>query len=84
MLFSLCLIYSTARVTVDLRNLKASTLVDRIDDAIEAALMPTKDGFYAADSNMSDSLVELSAIATCNNKVVDLSAYLLKSHRVCA
>jgi len=43
------------------RNTMDFVLVDRIDEAIEAALMPTGDGIVAADSNV-DRILNRSEI----------------------
>jgi len=43
-------------VPPEVRNSMDFVLVDRIDDAIEAALMPTGDGIVAADSRIDRTL----------------------------
>ena len=46
-------------------------LVDRIDEAIEAALLQTTDGIDAADSNLDRILnrpeIEFSPVSVCSN-----------------
>jgi len=58
-------------VPSEVRNTMDFVLVDRIDDAIEAALMPTKDGINAADSNLGRILnrpeIEFSPVSALPN-----------------
>ena len=58
-------------VPVEVRNAMDFVLVDRIDNAIEAALMPTKDSINTADSNLDRILnrpeIEFSSVSALSN-----------------
>jgi ATP-dependent Lon protease len=57
--------------TSEVHNTMDFVLVERIDDAIEAALMPTGDGISAADSNLDRILkqpeIEFSPVSALSN-----------------
>jgi ATP-dependent Lon protease len=58
-------------VPAEVRNTMDFVLVERIDEAIEAALMPTKDGINAADSNLDGILnrpeIEFSPVSALSH-----------------
>jgi ATP-dependent Lon protease len=58
-------------VPCEVRNTMDFVLVERIDDAIEAALLPTKDSSYAADSYLDGILsrpeIEFSPVSELSN-----------------
>ena len=58
-------------VPSEVRNTMDFVLVDRIDDAIEAALMPTGDGIDAAGSNLDQILnrpeIDFSPVSASSN-----------------